>query len=289
MVGERLALGAARSAPRSRRAAARSPRSASRPAPRARRGRRGGGVALGRPDHARRRAPRRGRSRPGPARSRVTRVLLVDRAAAPLDRLRPGRAPAGPGGWRRSPGCTSPPSVPVPSSMRAASAASSSRTSSSPRPHARACCDLGTGPRAAGRRCGPATMVPPLWAVGVDALGGRHRERPRRRSSRIARVQREGGARGDEPGSAASRRERRGEQRGAPAAVAAGRAEARGLGLEHGDPQGRVGARQVVGGPEAGEPGADDRHVDVGVAGEGGRGDQASPAVSCHREQARRR
>ena len=59
------------------------------------------------------------------------------------------------------------------------------------------------------------------------------------------------------------------EEGGAPAAVAARGAEARGLGLQHHDAQPRVGLEEVVGGPEAGQPGADHRDVDVRVTGQG--------------------
>ncbi len=56
----------------------------------------------------------------------------------------------------------------------------------------------------------------------------------------------------------------------APAAVAPRRAEARDLALEHRDAQRRVGDRQVVGGPEAGEAAPDDGHVHLEIAGQGG-------------------
>jgi hypothetical protein len=58
-------------------------------------------------------------------------------------------------------------------------------------------------------------------------------------------------------------------QRGAPAAVTPGRTEAGDLGLEHGDPQLGSDRLQVVRRPQSGEPGADDRHVDGGVSGQG--------------------
>ena len=58
------------------------------------------------------------------------------------------------------------------------------------------------------------------------------------------------------------------EQRRAPAPVASAGPEAGDLRLQHGDPQRRVGRRQVVRGPQPGVAGAHDRHVDVEVAGE---------------------
>ena len=54
-----------------------------------------------------------------------------------------------------------------------------------------------------------------------------------------------------------------------PAAVASGRAEPRDLALEHHDPELRPQRLQVVGAPEAGEAGADDRDVALQLAGEG--------------------
>ncbi len=59
-----------------------------------------------------------------------------------------------------------------------------------------------------------------------------------------------------------------GQLRGQPAAVAARGAEADELRLEDHDPQRRVGHRQVVGGPQPGEPTADDADVALEVAGE---------------------
>ena len=126
--------------------------------------------------------------------------------------------------------------------------------------------------------------VPPLWArasmpsaaaTGEHLVdGGAHRLVLGQRARP-----------GDEPGSAASVSERRGEQRRAPAAVAAGGAEAGGLGLEHRDPQRRVLAQQVVGGPQPGEPGRRrPRRRRRASPGSAGRGVQSSSAVSCHSE-----
>ena len=61
--------------------------------------------------------------------------------------------------------------------------------------------------------------------------------------------------------------EAHGQQPGAPTAVASRRTEPRDLGLHHGDAQARVTLLQVVGGPQAGEAGADDGHVDVDIGG----------------------
>ena len=103
-----------------------------------------------------------------------------------------------------------------------------------------------------------------LDEVTVDALGGgrpadlvdRSDHRPVHRDRRSPTVP---------PG---ERADRLGEQRRAPAAVAAGRAESGDLFLQHRDPQRRIGRGEVIRGPQSGEAGADDRHVDVDVAGE---------------------
>ena len=63
--------------------------------------------------------------------------------------------------------------------------------------------------------------------------------------------------------------QRRGEERGAPAAVASGGPVAGDLLVDDHDPKARVGDGEVVGRPQPGVAGADDRDIDVGVAGEG--------------------
>ena len=55
-----------------------------------------------------------------------------------------------------------------------------------------------------------------------------------------------------------------GETGETPAAVAAGRAEPGDLRFDDGDVERRLALQQVIRGPEAGEPGAEDRDVDVG-------------------------
>ena len=64
--------------------------------------------------------------------------------------------------------------------------------------------------------------------------------------------------------------ERGGEERRAPAAVAPRRAVAGDLGLQHRDPQGRVGLGEVVRRPQPRQAGAHEGHVDVEVAAQRG-------------------
>ncbi len=75
------------------------------------------------------------------------------------------------------------------------------------------------------------------------------------------------------------------EERRAPAAVSARRAEPGDGALEHDDPQARVEARKVVGGPQPRVAGADDRHVCVYIAVERRAApDTGSASVSHHNE-----
>ncbi len=75
------------------------------------------------------------------------------------------------------------------------------------------------------------------------------------------------------------------EQAETPASVASGGAEAGDVPFDHRYPEGRIGLRQVVGGPEAGEARAYDRDVNGSIAGQrGSRGEVArglQPEAVC--------
>ena len=74
--------------------------------------------------------------------------------------------------------------------------------------------------------------------------------------------------RGRDPWRGLDRFEAHRQQRRAPSAVAAAGAEADRVALDHRHPQRRVALQQMPRRPQAGEPGADDRHVDIDVAGQ---------------------
>ena len=125
--------------------------------------------------------------------------------------------------------------------------------------------------------------------------GTRSRSRPTRRSRRPvdAAVHRPGHRDRRRPAARPLEgRQRRRLVADAPAAVAAGRTEAGHLPLEHGDTQVRGRPEQVVGGPETGEPGADDRDVDLEDqhrAWHAAARHHPGSSVSCHRESTSRR
>ena len=224
-----------------------------------------GGVALGGPDHdLRADGAVRGHR---PARlDRGDGGALVDPYAAPLDGV--GQAAHQPGGVdrravrgvRRAQGAGGPQDVARLGRVEEPQVV----LAAAPGPGVG---DLGPGPAHLGGGADQADGAA-LGDVGVDALGGRdphdlvdggpHRGVLGERALAGAAVQ------------TGDRSERGREERGAPAPVASGRAVPRDLGLEHDDPQRRVGLGEVVGGPQAGVAGTDDDHVGVGVTGQRG-------------------
>ena len=155
------------------------------------------------------------------------------RDAAPLDgRGQPAHQPGGVDGRavgrvRRAA------DVRAPASTAVASPASSSRSSSSPRPQRAGVGDLGPRPAPLRRGAGQRDRCRP-WPAGRRCPRRRRPARPRRRWPASPGA---GPARPLAAGRRGQRGQRGGEQRRAPAAVAAGRAEAGDLGLEHRDPQ----------------------------------------------------
>ena len=154
------------------------------------------------------------------------------------------------------------PRVPVARSTLSASPAPSSRRSSLPRPHVPAD-DTSSRARRSWARLRARLIVPPLAKSAsmpsargdagdlVDGLA--HGPVLCQRSLAVGAGQR------------GQRRQRRGEERRAPPAVATGGAEAGHLGLQHHDPQGRIGLGEIVRRPQSGEACSDDGHVRVGV------------------------
>ena len=116
-----------------------------------------------------------------------------------------------------------------------------------------------------------------LVEPAVDAGARRPRRRPRRRcGASPAPCARPRPARRPAPPRRRARRSRRRTNR-----RCAPTPRTRRFPLEHDDPQRRVGAQQRVRGPQPGEPGADDGHVGVAVAGQRGprrRGRRRAPA-----------
>ena len=222
------------------------------------------GVALGRTDHVLgAHGPVSGGHAPG--RDRGGGRLLVERDPAAYDGVGEAAHQPGRDGSPRSPGCTSHPGRgwrPARRSPRRRRAAAR-RPRRAPR-HARRPPRPWPGPTATGS--GPATIVPPLAACASmpSSCGG---------PQHLVDAAAHRGVLGEGAGPAGALRhgrERGGEQRRAPAAVAAARAEPGRLGLDDGDPQGRLGAGEVQRRPQAGEAGTDDRHVGLAVAGQRG-------------------
>ena len=157
------------------------------------------------------------------------------------------------------------------------SSASSSATSSSPRPMASRSCWRARPAGAALRLAWSRRRAPPLRKP--QSMPSRSTTRPTRRRSRRSRAS----ARSDRVAPCARGRSV-GARRSAarhPAAVPARRAEPGDLALADDDAQ--VGLRrvEVVRGPQAGEPGADDRDVAVDVAGQ--RRPRRPAAPRCRR------
>ena len=100
---------------------------------------------------------------------------------------------------------------------------------------------------------------------GSRSTRRRRRDRPRRRSRASPVAER---SRRVASVAATNGRQAHREQRRAPSTVAAARAEPHRRPLEHRDPQRRIGRREVVAGPRAGEAGTDDHHVELGIAGQ---------------------
>ena len=129
-----------------------------------------------------------------------------------------------------------------------------------------------------GRRAGQRDRAA-LWRSGRRCPRRRRPGRPRRRCraspgagpARAVAAGRRGQRRASEAGNSAEHQP----------PLRPGRAEAGDLGLEHRDPQVGSASAQVVGGPEPGEPGADDGDVDVAVAG------QRRAAASSRRRRSR--
>ena len=180
---------------------------------------------------------RRARSRGGwsPARAR-SRWRASARRARPrgVRRRRPDRGPGGRDGWPRSRGCTSRRARGCRPARRSPPSASSSRSSSSPRPHGRACSTSACARAHCGRRPGQRDRAA-LGDVGVDALGLPRTASPRRRCAASRRGARSAlGARRAlgqrlraRTGRAPSTSRRCGRSRRSPAVSR----------LEHGDPQ----------------------------------------------------
>ena len=151
-------------------------------------------------------------------------------------------------------------------------AESSSRTSSSPSPHARVSSTSALA-RAHCDRLRASTMVPPFAGASMPSTWA-----ARSTSSTLSRI---AACSAQCPGPAGALRHGRvggGEQRRCPATVAAARPEPGRLGLHDGDPQGRLGTGEVQRRPQAGEAGTDDRHIGLAVAGQRG---PRGPVVRC--------
>ena len=129
-----------------------------------------------------------------------------------------------------------------------------SRTTATPR-----CARQGA---AVAPRCAPRVSVPP-WAAPASTPSSPRKAATSPTVSIIACCM---ATRGRAAVRRGERREARGEQRRAPPAVAATGPEPDVVALEHGDPDGRVEADEVVRRPQPGVAGADHGDVDVEIA-----------------------
>ena len=219
---------------------------------------------------------------------RGDRGPLVERDAAAAPPRGPARAPAAPGGWRRSAVCTSHRARSLACSRVARLVGAEQREVvlaeaplpglARPRP--------ARGPAAPASRA--ATTVPPFakWQSMPSAAATARRPRRRCPAWRGAGRPR---ARGRTASPASDTGAGNSAEHQPPLRpLAPNPATSR---LQHGDPQRRVGRRQVVRGPQPGVAGADDRHVDVEVAGQrrprrrvvvGGVVPEREPAVVGH-------